>query len=216
MGQGLSDGSKAPLLKETCSLFLIVFMHLFSKDDRLNWKKSVGCILGLAGIIVVNIGNIEDSSYFNMNIGELCLLLAAICAAFGYCLMKLFFKNISSSTAMGMSQLLGGAIMVLVGAACGGKLIPENSIAYLYLFAIILATAIPFLIWTELYKYNRASIMGIYGLTTSLFGIVATGLLIPGATVFSWKMLFATVLIILGMWVANSAHKTSKDNAEEI
>jgi len=105
--------------------------------------------------------------------------------------------------------------MTLCGSVSGGTLQAENGIAYLYFFAIVLATAIPFLIWTELYKYNKASIMGIYGLTTSLFGVIATGLLIPGANVLSPQMLIATVLVLLGMWIANKGKTENKEENQE-
>ena len=102
--------------------------------------------------------------------------------------------------------------MATLGLIGGGEMKPDGELAYLYLFAIILATAIPFLIWTELYKYNKASIMGIYGLTTSIFGVIATGIMIPEANVFSWQILVAMVLITMGMWIAN---KTNNEKEKE-
>lgn len=200
IGQGMTDGSKTPVLKETSSFFIIIIMHFVSHDDKLNFKKAAGCIIGFAGIIVMNINSSFTPSF---SAGDLIILGAALSNAIGYVFLKFSVSSSSPSAVMGFSHLGGGLLMSVIGLIGGGKLVAVSQPAFLYLILIVIFTAVPYLLWSELYKYNKASLMSVYSLSTPLFGMIFTAAFFPGTNIFTINNLIAVLLIITGILLVN-------------
>lgn len=210
VGQGLSDGAKTPLLKGTSSFIVILLMHFLSKDDKLTWLKTFGCVLGFVGVAFINI----DASFaLTFGSGETLLLGSAVASAIGYCCTKMYFTAIPAVTAQGLAQTIGGGIMLAVGAISGGRLLAQGSSAWLYLAAIIVVTGIPFLVWTKLYQDNPASLMSVYELSTPLFGTFFTWAMYPESDIFNWRFLLGGLLILAGMFVAGRIKKQGTHTA---
>lgn len=212
LGQGMTDGSKTPMLKETSSLFIIIIMHFVTKDDKLNAKKLMGCIIGFLGIVVMNI---SFPFNFSFSAGDGIILAAALSNAVGYVFLKLSVKDASPLSVMSLSQLTGGAVMLIIGLFGGGKLTPVSGMSYFVLAMIVLTTAFPYLVWSELYKYNKASTMSVYGLMTPLFGMIATALFFPGTSVFNLQNAVALVLIVSGISIANFNLSKKKNDSTD-
>lgn len=207
LGQGMTDGSKTPILKETSSFFIIIIMHFVSRDDKINAKKALGCLIGFTGVVVMNI---TSSFSFSFAAGDGIILLAAASNAVGYVFLKLSVKDASPMTVMGLSQLIGGALMAAAGLICGGTLAAVSSLAYLYFALIVICTAIPYLLRSELLKYNKASLISVYSLPTPLFGTLATALVFSNTNIFSLQFLLAFLLIAGGMLFVSVDFKPKK------
>lgn len=208
VGQGLSDGSKTPLLKGTSSFIVIILMHFLSKDDKLTWLKISGCVLGFFGVFVINV---SSSFAFTFGVGETLLIGSAIASAIGYCCTKIYFSELPAATAQGLAQTIGGGLMLIIGGITGGRLVALNEAAWLYLILIIIVTAVPFLIWTKLYRHNPASLMSVYELSTPLFGTFFMWTVFPESDIFNWRFALGGILIITGMFIACKARYKSTD-----
>ena len=210
LGQGMTDGSKTPVLKEISAFFIILIMNFVSKDDKLTLNKIIGCLLGFSGVVIINL-----SGGFNFNIqpGDIIIIGAALSNAIG----QVFLKFTSSSarspfTIVAFSHFTGGLIMLLIGIIGGGKLIATSSASYFLLIAIVFTTAIPYMLWSQLYKYNKASIMSVYCLMTPMFGMLFTSLFFGNSNVFSLYSVGALVLISLGILCVNLHFGKKRDN----
>ncbi len=210
LGQGMTDGSKTPVLKEISAFFIILIMNFVSKDDKLTLNKIIGCLLGFSGVVIINL-----SGGFNFNIqpGDIIIIGAALSNAIG----QVFLKFTSSSarspfTIVAFSHFTGGLIMLLIGIIGGGKLIATSSASYFLLIAIVFTTAIPYMLWSQLYKYNKASIMSVYCLMTPMFGMLFTSLFFGNSNVFSLYSVGALVLISLGILCVNIHFGKKRDN----
>lgn len=201
LGQGMSDGSKTPVLKEISAFFIILIMNFVSKDDKLTLNKIIGCLLGFSGVVIINL-----SGGFNFNIqpGDIIIIGAALSNAIGQVFLKFSSSSARSPfTIVAFSHFTGGLIMLLIGIIGGGKLIATGTASYFLLIAIVFTTAIPYMLWSHLYKYNKASIMSVYCLMTPMFGMLFTSLFYGNSNVFSLYSVGALVLISLGILCVN-------------
>ena len=201
LGQGMTDGSKTPVLKEISAFFIILIMNFVSKDDKLTLNKIIGCLLGFSGVVIINL-----SGGFNFNIqpGDIIIIGAALSNAIGQVFLKFSSSSARSPfTIVAFSHFTGGLIMLLIGIIGGGKLIATGSASYFLLIAIVFTTAIPYMLWSQLYKYNKASIMSVYCLMTPMFGMLFTSLFYGNSNVFSLYSVGALVLISLGILCVN-------------
>lgn len=201
LGQGMTDGSKTPILKEISAFFIIIIMNFVSKDDKLTLNKIIGCLLGFSGVVIINL-----SGGFNFNIqpGDIIIIGAALSNAIGQVFLKFSSSSARSPfTIVAFSHFTGGLIMLLIGIIGGGKLIATGTASYFLLIAIVFTTAIPYMLWSQLYKYNKASIMSVYCLMTPLFGMLFTSLFFGNSNVFSLYSVGALVLISLGILCVN-------------
>lgn len=201
LGQGMTDGSKTPILKEISAFFIILIMNFVSKDDKLTLNKIIGCLLGFSGVVIINL-----SGGFNFNIqpGDIIIIGAALSNAIGQVFLKFSSSSARSPfTIVAFSHFTGGLIMLLIGIIGGGKLIATGTASYFLLIAIVFTTAIPYMLWSQLYKYNKASIMSVYCLMTPMFGMLFTSLFFGNSNVFSLFSVGALVLISLGILCVN-------------
>lgn len=201
LGQGMTDGSKTPILKEISAFFIIIIMNFVSKDDKLTLNKIIGCLLGFSGVVIINL-----SGGFNFNIqpGDIIIIGAALSNAIGQVFLKFSSSSARSPfTIVAFSHFTGGLIMLLIGIIGGGKLIATGTASYFLLIAIVFTTAIPYMLWSQLYKYNKASIMSVYCLMTPMFGMLFTSLFFGNSNVFSLYSVGALVLISLGILCVN-------------
>lgn len=201
LGQGMTDGSKTPILKEISAFFIILIMNFVSKDDKLTLNKIIGCLLGFSGVVIINL-----SGGFNFNIqpADIIIIGAALSNAIGQVFLKFSSSSARSPfTIVAFSHFTGGLIMLLIGIIGGGKLIATGTASYFLLIAIVFTTAIPYMLWSQLYKYNKASIMSVYCLMTPLFGMLFTSLFFGNSNVFSLYSVGALVLISLGILCVN-------------
>lgn len=201
LGQGMTDGSKTPVLKEISAFFIILIMNFVSKDDKLTLNKIIGCLLGFSGVVIINL-----SGGFNFNIqpGDIIIIGAALSNAIGQVFLKFSSSSARSPfTIVAFSHFTGGLIMLLIGIIGGGKLIATGTASYFLLIAIVFTTAIPYMLWSQLYKYNKASIMSVYCLMTPMFGMLFTSLFYGNSNVFSLYSVGALVLISLGILCVN-------------
>ena len=201
LGQGMTDGSKTPILKEISAFFIIIIMNFVSKDDKLTLNKIIGCLLGFSGVVIINL-----SGGFNFNIqpGDIIIIGAALSNAIGQVFLKFSSSSARSPfTIVAFSHFTGGLIMLLIGIIGGGKLIAIGTASYFLLIAIVFTTAIPYMLWSQLYKYNKASIMSVYCLMTPMFGMLFTSLFYGNSNVFSLYSVGALVLISLGILCVN-------------
>lgn len=210
LGQGMTDGSKTPILKEISAFFIILIMNFVSKDDKLTLNKIIGCLLGFSGVVIINL-----SGGFNFNIqpGDIIIIGAALSNAIGQVFLKFSSSSARSPfTIVAFSHFTGGLIMLLIGIIGGGKLIATGTASYFLLIAIVFTTAIPYMLWSQLYKYNKASIMSVYCLMTPMFGMLFTSLFFGNSNVFSLYSVGALVLISLGILCVNLHFSKKSDS----
>lgn len=113
VGLSYLPSSRATIIDSTSGFILIILSCVIFKDDRMNWQKAIGCILGFAGIVMLNItpGQLlfENISFR----GDGFVLLNALFGACGGILTRFISKKMDMTVATGFSMAIGGAVLCM-------------------------------------------------------------------------------------------------------
>ena len=60
IGLGFNSSARSTILDSMGGFLLIILSTAIFADDRMTWKKALGCILGIAAIVSININPGED------------------------------------------------------------------------------------------------------------------------------------------------------------
>ena len=204
IGLTMTDSSKTALLKQVGSLVYICFAFLFIKEERFNKFKLIGGIVGFVGIIAINFTG--DS--FSLSLGDILILLASACSVVSTVMNKDNVADTSPLWNVGISQLVGGAILLVAGLCMGGG-IPEFNLKSILVFTYICsASIIAYVLFNWVQKYSKNSTLLIIKFAEPLCACIF-GAILLGEDIFKLQYLIAFVLISLGIFLG------SKKEAEE-
>ncbi len=196
-GLNLTDSSKTAIIKQIGALLYVCFSFLFFKEDRPTWQKFVGAALGFCGIIAINYG----SGGISFNIGDFLIICASFCTVFSNVISKKALTKVKPVTMTGISQLFGGAVLLAVGLALGGKM--SLALDKWYIFAYICTASIfSYCIWFGVVKKGELSKLFIIKFAEPIFACVF-GALILNENIFKLQYAFAFIMISAGIVIAN-------------
>ena len=55
IGLAYTTGAKGSVINGSNAFFSIIAAHFLLKDEKLTWKKIAGCLIGFAGVVVINL-----------------------------------------------------------------------------------------------------------------------------------------------------------------
>ena len=159
-----------PLLK-------ILISSLVFRLEKLTKFKIIGCVLGTAGIVVINLDR-SLLSGFSLTGDAISppLPMISVCR-------KRFSKDTDTMMLSGWQFLLGGAVMTVIGLLAGGSItLPESPLpAVLMLFYLAFISACAYSIWSLLLKYNPVSKIAVFGFMNPVCGVLLSALLLGEA-----------------------------------
>ena len=201
IGLSYASGFKGAILNPTSTFMMIILAHFFYKDDKLTFRKTLGCIVGFLGIIIVNLsGDVNSQSSF---LGEGCLIISALAFAIGSIISKEATKIESNPMIVtGYQLLIGGFILIVFGLIGGGKLQVTSTSAFMLFLYLALLSSIAFSLWTTLFKYNPVSKVSIFNFLTPIFGTILSALILS-EDVFNLKNISALILVCFGIYIVN-------------
>ncbi len=206
MGLSLTDSSKTAIIKQIGVLLYVCFSFMFFKEDKPTVTKIIGAVLGFCGIIAINWG----SGGVSFNIGDLLIILASFCTVFSNVISKKALTNVNPITLTGISQLFGGIILLISGAALGGKM--QFNISKWYIFTYIcVASILSYTIWFTVVKKSELSKLFIIKFAEPVFACMFGALLLD-ENILKLQYLFALVLISAGILLANLCLKKEPVN----
>ena len=201
IGLSYASGFKGAILNPTSTFMMVILAHFFYKDDKLTFRKTLGCMVGFLGIIIVNLsGDVNSQSSF---LGEGCLIISALAFAIGSIISKEATKIESNPMIVtGYQLLIGGFILIVFGLIGGGKLQVTSTSAFMLFLYLALLSSIAFSLWTTLFKYNPVSKVSIFNFLTPIFGTILSALILS-EDVFNLKNISALILVCFGIYIVN-------------
>lgn len=193
---------KGTIASGSSLFFAILISALVFRQEKLTVKKMLGCILGFAGIIVVNLSGLT----FDMNFtGDGFVVISALSLGISSVLIKRFSAHEDPVVISGYQFVLGGALMVIIGLAFGGSISLTNARGVLILVYLSFLSAVAYSLWGVLLKYNPVSRVSIFSCTTPVFGVIFSWLLIKNEeSVAPLNIAIALVLVCAGILVLNA------------
>ena len=206
VGLANTSGVKGTILSGSSAFFSVLIASLIFKQEKLTPKKIIACLLGLAGIIVVNLQGLE----FTMNFfGDAFVLFSTISLAFSSVLIKRFSKHEDPVTLSGYQFIIGGLFMVAVGLAFGGRIVLSSGVGILVLIYLALLSAIAYALWGMLLKFNPVSRVTIFSFTTPIFGTLLSMLMLTESSgVQPLNLILTLILVSAGIFMLNYQPKT--------
>lgn len=202
-------GVKGSIINSANSFFMIILAHFLVKGERLNLKKIIGCLLGVAGVIAVNVGG--DFSGGMTLTGEGFIL----CASLAYAMASILAKGLSQGqdpmVITCYNFLLGGSLLLLAGILMGGRIPSFTGKSLLLLFYMGMISAGAFSIWTLLLIYNQVGKVAIFGFMIPVYGCLFSGLFLQ-ETLLKAGNLAALLLVCSGIIIVNYTPKKRGDS----
>ena len=202
IGLANTTGVKSSILNSSVTFFSIILAHFFVAGDRINIKKALGCIVGFAGIIAINIKGFSPGDMSFSLLGDGAVLFAAFAFSLGALVAKIYSEKFSPVLITGYQLTLGGIILTSVGILTGGRLSFAGISGYILLAYMACLSAVAFTLWTILNKYNPMSRVAIYNFLTPVFGTVLSCIFL-GENLWELQNLIALVLVCAGIMIVN-------------
>ena len=197
---GNMAGSKGSVINSMGTFLTVLLAHFFYANDRLDKKKILGCALGIAGIIVINLGG-DMGSGFKLA-GDGVMLLAALSCAMGNVLTKKIAKGLDSVWLTAYHLAFGGLMLLIVGLCTGGRIHVVSFKAIVVMAYLASLSAVSFIIWMMLLKYNPVGKISIFTALVPICGTYLSGIILK-ENVFTLINLIALVLVAGGIFVIN-------------
>ncbi|MCQ2479372.1 MAG: DMT family transporter [Clostridia bacterium] len=204
LGLSVTSGGVAAVVNSFDTFCAVIMVSLFFKNDKLTVQKIVGCIIGLTGIVLINIRGGSDIS-FKLT-GEGFILISALFSTFGVIINKKAALEINPVMLTGYYLLIGGAILTAIAIPLKGHISFNNVKADLCLVYLSMVSALAFLIWSGLLKYNNVSKTSVFKLMTPIFGNVFSALAL-GENIFTPAHLISVLLVATGIGIVNYQKK---------
>lgn len=200
---GLSNlsGSRSAIIDSLSTFLLIILACIIFKNEHMTIRKSLGCLLGFVGILLINLEfGSSDSENFSLA-GDGMLFMSAVCSAFGGILTRIVTKKIDTMVATGISLALGGFVLAIAGIIMGGKFTVINVYGIIILILLILVSAIGFSLYNKLISCNPVGEVAIFNSLIPVFGAILSCIIL-GET-FYLKYIIASLLVVLGVYIIN-------------
>lgn len=203
IGLSHSEGARAAILNSLGTFLLVLLACMVFKSDRLTSSKILGCLVGFAGILALNIGGGESGKFTFL--GDGMIILNALCSAFAGLMTRGVSRRIDIFVGTGYSLAIGGLLLIIPGIALGGTL-PHISVAGLVILTLLIAiSTLGFSLYNKLLSCNPVGKVAIFNSLIPIVGALSSCLCLGEP--FYWKYLLAALLATTGIYIINRGKK---------
>ncbi|MFP5445865.1 MAG: DMT family transporter, partial [Betaproteobacteria bacterium] len=199
VGLAHTTGVKGSIMNATGTFFSVLLAHWVYHNDRLSHAKLWGCVVGFAGVMVVNLGRGTLDMDFTL-LGEGFVVIAAFVLAAASIYGKQVSQRMDSVVMTGWQLGLGGVALLALGWGLGGSLTGFTWGTTVLLVYLALLSSAAFSLWSILLKHNRVSQVTVFNFTVPIFGAALSAVFL-GEALLEWKNLLALVLVCGGIWL---------------
>ena len=204
-------GVKGSIVNAVNVFFTILVSCLMFRLEKLDKQKILGCIIGFAGVVIVNLGGEFDMSFTML--GDGFLMISAFAYALSSVLIKIYGKDENPVMLSGYQFVAGGFIMILAGLIMGGRLNIVTIKGALLLLYMAFISAGAYTLWSLLLKHNSVSKVAVFGFCTPIFGVILSAIILGESTSFQPKTLAALLFVCIGIIIVN--YKKKEENFKD-
>ena len=203
IGVAHTSGVKGGIITGLGNFIAILLACLIFRNEKMTGRKMLGCILGFAGVVIINLmGNSLDMGFTLM--GEGFVLIAQLAYGMSTVLINIFSKKVSPVVLSGTQFFIGGILLVIIGAAMGGHLGHISVMGAVLILYLALVSAVAYTLWSVLLTYNDVSKVAIFGFVNPMCSVVLSALVLGEVSqAFNVGSLIALLLVCVGIYVVN-------------
>ncbi|HZG14678.1 MAG TPA: DMT family transporter [Candidatus Bathyarchaeia archaeon] len=204
IGLSYSGGMQGAIIAGTTSFFQIILAHFMYKNDSLDWRKTLGMVLGFLGVILANAT--KGPLQLSLGLGEMLLLGAMFCGGLGNILARNETARMDILYMTSSQMILGGLGLTLVGASKVGffPFTFSPSALWMLLYLAFLSAA-GFVLWNNVMKYNKVGNVSMYMFLIPVFGVFLSAVILHETLHAS--VLAALLLVVIGIVIVNRQKK---------
>ena len=201
IGLSHSEGARAAILNSLGVFLLVLLACLFFKSDRLTTRKIIGCAIGFAGILALNIGGGESGKFTFW--GDGMIILNALCSASAGLMTRGLRTRVDVFVGTGYSLAIGGALLVIPGLMMDGTLPQVTVMGVVILGLLIAISTLGFTLYNKLLSCNPVGKVAIFNSLIPVVGAITSCLCLDEP--FYWKYLMAALLATGGIYIINKS-----------
>lgn len=206
IGLANTTGIKGSVIDGSSGFFSIIAAHFILRNEKMSFRKVAGCVIGFAGVVVVNLESGGMTGGFALN-GELLVLLSTIAYAVSSVTQKLLSSRETPNAITAYQLIFGGLVLILTGIFTGGHIkSPDFRAAALFGYLVLLST-VAFTLWANLLKHNPVGKVAIFGFTIPVFGSIFSAIFLK-ESFFTVNNILALVLVCIGIVIVNYEKST--------
>ncbi len=204
VGLAHTTGVKGSILNATGTFFSVLLAHFIYHNDRLDHRKALGCLVGFAGVMVVNLrGGTQGLDAGFTLLGEGFIVIAAFVLSAASIYGKRLSQRIDAMVMTGYQLAIGGLALLLAGHAFGGALHGISLAPAVLLLYMAVLSAVAFTLWAALLKYNRVGMVSVFNFLIPVFGALLSALFL-GEQILAWRNAVALLLVCGGIWLVTT------------
>ena len=206
MGLAYTTGVKSAIINGSQTFIAILLACLVFRYEKLTTQKFFGCLIGFAGVIVINYDPSGLTGGFTLK-GEGAILVAAIAYALSSALVKKYSQKESPVVLSGYQFIFGGIIMTICGLIMGGRLSGWSVKSVTLLIYLALVSSVAYSVWGILLKHNPVGKVAVYSFTNPIFSVLLSFAFLHETSSFGPELILALALVCGGIFLVNRVNE---------
>lgn len=206
-----TSGVKGGIITGLGNFIAILMSCLIVRNERMTGRKMAGCVLGFAGVVVINLMGKSLDMGFTLT-GEGFILISQVAYGISTILINIYSKKVSPVVLSGTQFTMGGIVLTLIGVGMGGHLGNVTAVGVVIIFYLAMVSAVAYTLWSVLLAWNDVSKVAIFGFVNPLCSVILSALILGEVKqAFNTGSLAALLLVCAGIYIVNCRGTNKKE-----
>ena len=211
IGVAHTSGVKGGIITGLGNFIAILMSCLIVRNERMTGRKMAGCVLGFAGVVVINLMGKSLDMGFTLT-GEGFILISQVAYGISTILINIYSKKVSPVVLSGTQFTMGGIVLALIGVGMGGHLGNVTAVGVVIIFYLAMVSAVAYTLWSVLLAWNDVSKVAIFGFVNPLCSVILSALILGEVKqAFNTGSLAALLLVCAGIYIVNCRGTNKKE-----
>ena len=207
IGVAHTSGVKGGIITGLGNFIAILMACLIVRNERMTGRKMAGCVLGFAGVVVINLRGKSLDMGFTLT-GEGFILISQVAYGISTILNNIYSKKVSPVVLSGTQFTMGGVVLILIGIGMGGHFGNITAVGVVIIFYLAMVSAVAYTLWSVLLAWNDVSKVAIFGFVNPLCSVILSALILGEVKqAFNTGSLVALLLVCAGIYIVNCKAK---------
>ena len=207
IGVAHTSGVKGGIITGLGNFIAILIACLIVRNERMTGRKMAGCVLGFAGVVVINLMGKSLDMGFTFT-GEGFILISQVAYGISTILINIYSKKVSPVVLSGTQFTMGGVVLILIGIGMGGHFGNITAVGVVIIFYLAMVSAVAYTLWSVLLAWNDVSKVAIFGFVNPLCSVILSALILGEVKqAFNTGSLVALLLVCAGIYIVNCKAK---------
>ncbi len=203
IGVAHTSGVKGGIITGTGNFIAILMSCLVVRNEKMTGRKLIGCLLGFAGVVLINLNGSTLDMGFKLT-GEGFVLISQVSYAVSTVLINRYSKKMSPVLLSGSQFFAGGILLFIIGKLMGGHLDKMTAAGAVLILYLALVSAVAYTLWSVLLAHNPVSRVAILGFVNPLCSVILSALVLGEVQeAFNLYSLSALVMVCVGIYIVN-------------